>query len=39
MTEATGRDAKTIHRLLEMGVGEEGTEFLKAEESPLQNVM
>ena len=36
MTEATGREAKTIHRLLELGVGEEeGSEFFRGEESPL----
>lgn len=35
MTEATGRDAKTIHRLLEMGVGEEEI-FSKTEETPLE---
>ncbi len=36
MTEATGREAKTIHRLLELGVGEEdGSQFFRSEESPL----
>lgn len=36
MTEATGREAKTIHRLLELGVGEEeGSQFFRGEESPL----
>lgn len=38
MTESTGREAKTIHRLLEMGVSEdEGNEsvFAKGESSPL----
>ncbi|KYH29366.1 MULTISPECIES: ATP-dependent RecD-like DNA helicase [Clostridium] len=37
MSEATGREAKTIHRLLEMGFSDdEDTEFLRSEESPLQ---
>lgn len=39
MTEATGREAKTIHRLLEMGVGDEeepGILFSKGENSPLE---
>ena len=38
MTEATGREAKTIHRLLEMGVGEESDNLLfsKGEEAPLE---
>lgn len=36
MTEATGREAKTIHRLLELGMnGEEGSQFFKGEEEPL----
>ena len=35
MTEATGRDARTIHRLLEMGVGEEEI-FSKTEDTPLE---
>jgi exodeoxyribonuclease V alpha subunit len=36
MTEATGREAKTIHRLLEIGMGEEeGSQFFRGEESPL----
>lgn len=36
MTEATGREAKTIHRLLELGVGgDDGSEFFRGEESPL----
>lgn len=35
MTEATGKDSKTIHRLLEMGVGEEEI-FSKSEETPLE---
>ncbi|MCJ7688976.1 MAG: ATP-dependent RecD-like DNA helicase, partial [Clostridiaceae bacterium] len=37
MTEATGREAKTIHRLLEIGMGgDEGSQFFKSEESPLE---
>lgn len=38
MTEATGRESKTIHRLLELGFDddEEGMVFQKDEESPLQ---
>lgn len=37
MAEATGREAKTIHRMLEMGISdEESMEFSKDEESPLQ---
>lgn len=37
MTEATGREAKTIHRLLELGYGEEDDAiFFKNEETPLQ---
>ncbi len=38
MTEATGRESKTIHRLLEMGVSEadENTLFSRGEESPLE---
>ena len=36
MTEATGREAKTIHRLLELGMGgEEGSQFFRGEEEPL----
>ena len=36
MTESTGRDPKTIHRLLEMGVSEEDESvFEKGEASPL----
>ena len=36
MTEATGREAKTIHRLLELGMGgEEGSQFFRGEEAPL----
>jgi len=36
MTEATGREAKTIHRLLELGIGgDDGSQFTKSEESPL----
>ena len=33
MTESTGREAKTIHRLLEMGVSEEGKNYYKLSES------
>ncbi|MGE5628716.1 MAG: ATP-dependent RecD-like DNA helicase [Solirubrobacterales bacterium] len=37
MSEATGREAKTIHRLLEMGVsGDDDVLFSKGEESPLE---
>lgn len=37
MTEATGREAKTIHRLLEIGMGgDDGSQFFKSEESPLE---
>ncbi|CDM69407.1 helicase, RecD/TraA family [Clostridium bornimense] len=37
ITESTGREAKTIHRLLEMGVSEdEGIGFNRGEEKPLQ---
>jgi exodeoxyribonuclease V alpha subunit len=37
MTEATGREAKTIHRLLEFGFNEqEDYNFQRGEESPLQ---
>lgn len=37
MTEATGREAKTIHRLLELGFSEdESLEFIKDESSPLE---
>lgn len=37
MTESTGRESKTIHRLLELGYGEEeGLQFFKSEESPLE---
>jgi len=37
MTEATGREAKTIHRLLEMGVSEDEDNmvFSRGEDSPL----
>jgi len=36
MTEATGREAKTIHRLLELGMGgDEGSQFFRGEEAPL----
>ncbi|KYH32434.1 ATP-dependent RecD-like DNA helicase [Clostridium tepidiprofundi DSM 19306] len=36
MAEATGREAKTIHRLLELGYGEQDSmEFFKNEQSPL----
>ncbi|MCT8975824.1 ATP-dependent RecD-like DNA helicase [Clostridium sp. CX1] len=38
MTEATGREAKTIHRLLEMGISEENENLLfsRGEEAPLE---
>ncbi len=38
MTEATGRESKTIHRLLEMGVseGESSILFSRGEDSPLE---
>lgn len=38
MSEATGREAKTIHRLLEMGVsdGEDDMMFSKGENAPLE---
>lgn len=37
MSEATGRDSKTIHRLLELGFNDDDDmDFLKGEESPLQ---
>lgn len=38
MSEATGREAKTIHRLLEYGFGQEGEEqiFQKNEDNPLK---
>lgn len=36
MSEATGREAKTIHRLLELGAGEEDLQMGKGEESPLE---
>lgn len=37
MSESTGREARTIHRLLEMGVSEEDDDvFSKDEDSPLQ---
>jgi len=38
MTESTGREAKTIHRLLEMGVSddEEDSYFIKGESEPLE---
>jgi exodeoxyribonuclease V alpha subunit len=36
MAEATGREAKTIHRLLELGMGrEDESQFFRSEESPL----
>lgn len=37
MSEATGKEAKTIHRLLELGFGDdEQMTFLRGEETPLQ---
>ncbi|MGL4774480.1 MAG: SF1B family DNA helicase RecD2 [Clostridium sp.] len=38
MSESTGKEAKTIHRLLEMGVGEDDNKsmFGKGESSPLE---
>ncbi|MBI6874012.1 SF1B family DNA helicase RecD2 [Clostridium aciditolerans] len=38
MTEATGREAKTIHRLLEMGVseGDDDLLFTRGEDAPLE---
>ena len=37
MTEATGREAKTIHRLLELGFNDEDElSFIKNDESPLE---
>ena len=37
MSESTGREAKTIHRLLEMGVSDEGKSYYKLGESePLE---
>ncbi|KEI00290.1 AAA family ATPase [Clostridium botulinum] len=37
MSEATGRESKTIHRLLELGFNnDDDMEFLRTEESPLQ---
>ena len=38
MTEATGKEAKTIHRLLEMGYSddEEGMLFQRNEDNPLE---
>ncbi|MDZ5016872.1 AAA family ATPase, partial [Clostridium perfringens] len=37
MTESTGREAKTIHRLLEMGVSEEENSYYgKGESEPLE---
>lgn len=36
MSEATGREAKTIHRLLELGAGEEDFGAQKDEDSPLE---
>lgn len=38
MSEATGKEAKTIHRLLEIGFGDGGDQFgfLKGEECPLE---
>lgn len=36
MTEATGREAKTIHRLLELGVGgDDGSQFFRSDETAL----
>jgi len=35
MTEATGREAKTIHRMLEYGFSDEGDFFQKDENDPL----
>lgn len=35
MTEATGREAKTIHRLLEYSYGKEGPYFQKDEDNPI----
>lgn len=36
MSEATGREAKTIHRMLELGAGEEDVELYRSEEAPLE---
>lgn len=37
MTESTGREAKTIHRLLEMGVSDDDNSFFgRGEEEPLE---
>lgn len=40
MSESTGREAKTIHRLLEMGVSDDGEEensyYIKGESEPLE---
>lgn len=37
MTEATGRESKTIHRLLEIGISEdESMDFIRDESSPLE---
>lgn len=36
MSEATGREAKTIHRLLEMGYSDDELDFYRGEESPLE---
>ena len=40
MSESTGREAKTIHRLLEMGVSDDGDEensyYIKGESEPLE---
>ncbi|MDP4146143.1 MAG: ATP-dependent RecD-like DNA helicase [Bacillota bacterium] len=37
MTEATGRESKTIHRLLELGIGgEENLSFFRNGEAPLE---
>lgn len=37
MSEATGKESKTIHRLLELGFSDdEDSEFFRGEESPLQ---
>lgn len=36
MSEATTREAKTVHRLLEMEFGEEGDKFRRNEKDPLE---
>ena len=36
MTEATGREARTIHRLLEYSPDDEGFEFARNAEAPLE---